>query len=320
MSAHIPAVTVIIPTYNRARLVGRSITSVLNQTYTDFELIVVDDGSTDNTTEEVQGFRDERLKCIKCHQNSGSPATPTNTVIKAARAPYIAILDSDDEWLPEKLQKQMAVISTAPPTLGVVYTDAWKLSEDGSREYWRSPRIMPSDGLVYARALDYGLAKIGTWSLLMRRECFDKVGLFDPRLRMYIETELLIRVSKYFLLYHIAEPLVNYYSTEGSLVSSREAMISGRKLILQEFYTDIQRDRRLLGKHFCGIGVLLCGGGRIKEGGPYVMKALRAYPPLVGTLLLLPAKRFLPAFIGICRRIRRWRARMRKTLFQSASS
>jgi len=102
-----PTVSVIIPTYNRAHLVGRSIQSVINQTYQDFEIIVVDDGSTDNTEDIIKEFqkKDKRIKHIKHNKNKGGSAA-RNTGIRAARGEYIAFLDSDDEWMPTKLEKQ----------------------------------------------------------------------------------------------------------------------------------------------------------------------------------------------------------------------
>ena len=105
-----PTVSIIIPTYNRAHLIGRAIQSVLNQTYQNFEIIVVDDGSTDNTEEMIKEFQkhDKRIKYIRHEKNRGGAAA-RNTGIKVARGEYIAFQDSDDEWLPEKLEKQMDV-------------------------------------------------------------------------------------------------------------------------------------------------------------------------------------------------------------------
>ena len=101
-----PTVSVVIPTYNRAPLIGRSIKSVLNQTYQDFEIIIVDDASTDNTKEVVSNFNDERIRYIQHEENKGEAAA-RNTGIKATRCDYIAPQDSDDEWIPEKLSTQI---------------------------------------------------------------------------------------------------------------------------------------------------------------------------------------------------------------------
>jgi len=107
-----PTVSVIIPTYNRAHMVGRAIQSVLNQMYKEFELIVVDDGSTDNTEEVVKGFGDERLRYIRLSEKSGGSAVPRNTGLKVARGEYIACLDDDDSWLDrDKLKAQVEFLS-----------------------------------------------------------------------------------------------------------------------------------------------------------------------------------------------------------------
>ena len=108
-------------------MIARSIESVLSQTFQDFEIIVVDDGSTDNTEEVVNSFNDERIRYVRHEQNKGEAAA-RNTGIKLARGDYIASQDSDDEWLPEKLARQIEVFENSPPEVGVVYTGFWKLS------------------------------------------------------------------------------------------------------------------------------------------------------------------------------------------------
>ena len=124
MSKEKPTVSVIIPTYNRAKLLPRAIKSVLNQTFKDFEVIIVDDGSTDNTEEVINEFQkhNKRIKYIRHEKNKGAAAA-RNTGIKIAQGEYIAFQDSDDEWLPNKLEKQMEIFESAPAEIGVVYTD-----------------------------------------------------------------------------------------------------------------------------------------------------------------------------------------------------
>ena len=103
-----PTISVIIPTYNRADFIGRAIESVLDQTYQDFEIIVIDDGSKDNTENIVKSFDDTRITYIRLKDNKGA-AVARNTGIGTARGKFIAFQDSDDEWLPQKLAKQMEV-------------------------------------------------------------------------------------------------------------------------------------------------------------------------------------------------------------------
>ena len=273
-----PTVSVIIPTYNRAHVLSRSIKSVLCQTYQDFELIIMDDGSTDNTEEIVKYFDDSRIRYFRRKINSGSPVVPTNEGIEAAKGKYIAVQDSDDEWLQEKLEKQIRVFEDTTPKVGIVYTDMWRVSDDGKKKYWRSPRIMPEDGIIYKQALGYRVVKIGTQTLMIKADCFRKAGLFDERFRMCIDTELLIRMSKYYHFYHIGEPLVNYFLTANSLVRDKDSLITARKMILETYFEDIKGDNKLLAKHYRGIGMDLCRNREFGQGVSYLIKAAMTYP------------------------------------------
>lgn len=109
IGAQVSEVSIIIPTYNRASSLKRTLISIINQTYTDYEVIIVSNGSTDNTKDIVDQFQDERLKYI-FQKGSGSPASPRNTGIKSSKGDYIAFCDDDDLWLPEKLEKQIAFL------------------------------------------------------------------------------------------------------------------------------------------------------------------------------------------------------------------
>ena len=126
-----PETSVIIPTYNRADVLSRAIESVLEQSYQDFELIIVDDGSTDGTESVVHQYDDDRLIYIT-QSNAGANAA-RNRGIKAATGEYIAFLDSDDEFLPLKLARCVNVLSQAPPSCGGVYSSFRKI-RDGKVE------------------------------------------------------------------------------------------------------------------------------------------------------------------------------------------
>jgi glycosyltransferase involved in cell wall biosynthesis len=115
-----PSVSVIIPTYNRQHMVDRALGSVLNQTYRDVEVIVVDDCSSDDTEQVIARIDDTRIRYMRHEINRGAPAA-RNSGFAAARGMYVAFLDSDDEWLPEKLEKQLNLFHIAPDTVGVVY-------------------------------------------------------------------------------------------------------------------------------------------------------------------------------------------------------
>ncbi|MFI5364166.1 MAG: glycosyltransferase family 2 protein [Candidatus Binatia bacterium] len=159
-----------LPTYNRETLIDRSIRSVLNQTYRDFELIVVDDGSTDTTMEEVQRIHDPRMRTIRIAENRGAGAA-RNVGIRHAAGRFIAFQDSDDEWVPVKLERHMRVFEMCAPTVGVVYSDMHRIRRDGSTHYHRSPAITPGV-LIGPRTRSYQVYRLGIQSTVIRRECF----------------------------------------------------------------------------------------------------------------------------------------------------
>lgn len=289
-NAGYPMVSVILPTYNRAQLVGRALRSVLDQTYRDFELIVVDDGSSDHTAEVVRSFADPRIRYL-CHDENRGAAAARNTGIGAARGEYVAFLDSDDEWLPEKLRRQIEVLQEAPPTVGVIYTDMWRISKEG-KKYWHSSRAMPEDGIVYQHVLDDQLVGICMPSVAVRRGCFAKVGNFDEKFPRLIERDLLIRMAKYFHFCHIEEPLVNHYDTGEGISSDNRLLIRALKLILEKYRDDIEENRKSLARHQYVIGNLLCQSGEMDEGRTYLLGAVKSYPLNIKYLIAAIASSF----------------------------
>lgn len=240
-----PKVSVIIPTYNRAHLVGRAIQSVLAQTFRDFQLIVIDDGSTDNTPEVVSSIRDERVRYIR-HEKNGGASAARNSGIRAASGAYIAFQDSDDEWMTDKLEKQMKAFENVASDVGVVYTGFWKIEGD-KKTYIPSRKIEPKDGNLHSLLLRSNF--IGGPVVLMKRECFDKAGMFDEELPMLNDWELWIRVSKYYQFKYLNEPLVMAYHTPGGVNKQRyRTQALARKLIFERHYEDMKRNRRLPGK------------------------------------------------------------------------
>lgn len=274
-SAALPKVSVIIPTYNRAHVVGRAIQSVLDQTYRDLELIVVDDCSIDNTEEIVEGFDDKRIIYVRHKTNKGAGAA-RNTGIRAARGEYIAFQDSDDEWLPDKLEKQMKVFGMASPQVGIVYSDMLRIVR-GKREYFSSPHTEPGDGVIYKEAFHrvYG---IGTQTVVIRRQCLEEAGMFDPELPALEDFELFIRLSKSYYFYHVIEPLVNFFDTSESISHNWSAVVAAFELILKRYYEDIRKEKKSLARYYLNIIVYLRIYGPLKETLTYLVKLAKASP------------------------------------------
>lgn len=282
-----PSVSVIIPTYNRAHLIGRAIQSVLNQTYQDFEIIIVNDGSSDNTEDIIKAFNEERIRYIGYEENKGAAAA-INIGIMAARGQYIAFQDSDDEWLPEKLEKQMRVFKDTSPEVGVVYTGFWKI-KGNHRVYIPSKQITRKEGDVHTILLAGNF--VTNQAAVVKTECFGKVGMFDERLPRLVDWELFLRISEYYQFKCIDEPLMIAYLQPDSISADRSAFIKALKLILEKHFKDFDKDKRALAGHFSAIGRALCSDGQLKQGRKYLIKAVTAYPlnikPLLATLVSL---------------------------------
>jgi glycosyltransferase involved in cell wall biosynthesis len=193
-----PTVSVIIPTYNRAQWIGASIQSVLDQTYTDYEIIVVDDGSTDDTAEVIRAFTD-RVRYF--YQENGGSAAARNRGLQEARGEYIAFLDSDDLFLPEKLHKQVEYLQHNPH-IGMVYS-AYTNIDHNHNELG----IIPAQytGHIYRQMLFH--CNIQTSSVMIRRQVIETVGLFDIALPMAQDVDYWIRVARHFEIGAITEPL-----------------------------------------------------------------------------------------------------------------
>ena len=247
-----PTVSVIIPTYNRAHLIGRAIKSVLNQTYQDFEIIVVNDGSTDNTEEVVKSFSDKRIKYIWHEKNKGAAAA-RNTGIKIAKGEYIAFQDSDDEWFPNKLEKQMKIFKKESPNLGIVYTGFYRI-KDSEKKYIPSHEIVKKEGSIYEELLKGSF--ITTQSILVRKECFKKVGIFDENLPRLQDWELVIRLSKYYEFKCIDEPLLISYYTTDSISANHKALIEALELILTKHYKNFNNYKEILSRHYFSLGTI----------------------------------------------------------------
>ena len=164
-----PKVSVIIPTHNRAESLRSAITSVLNQTYQDFEIIIIDDASKDNTREVIAHFSDTRIKYIYNQLGKGDAGSRNIGIINSS-GEYIALLDDDDEWLPEKLEMQTYLLDNGPSEVGGVYTGRIPIEKV-------SGRILPIYNPKTTDLLKENC--ITTSSILIRKKCFEKYGLFD---------------------------------------------------------------------------------------------------------------------------------------------
>ncbi len=224
-----PVVSVVLPTYDRAAVIGRSIRSVLGQTYGDFELIVVDDGSTDATLERVASFHDGRIRCIRLERNRGAAAA-RNAGIEAAQGRLLAFQDSDDEWLPEKLDRQVRAFERCGPDVAVVYSDMERIHRDGTRVYHRSPAVLRGRLIDPATGF-YQVCNLGIQSAVIRREHLAAVGDFNEELRALEDLELFVRLSRRAGFHHLPVPLVRYHESAGISQDMAAKLVARRHLL-----------------------------------------------------------------------------------------
>lgn len=238
MSVDAPLVSVVLPTYNRARLIARAVRSVLQQSYPFLELIVVDDGSTDGTDAVVRAFRDPRLRFFRLARNRG-PAAARNEGIRHARGELLAFQDSDDEWLPQKLARQVPALLAAPPGVAMVYGSVVRVAANGRERCFAAPVFTPEDETTFDRALALGVGGIAMPACLIRREAFLEVGGFDEHLRCLEDTELFIRLARHYRFQYLEPPLVRYYATPDSISLNDAALIAAGHYFLDKFAADL---------------------------------------------------------------------------------
>lgn len=218
-------ISVIIPSYNRENTILRSVKSVLAQTYRDIEVIVVDDCSTDQTSEVVQNIRDSRLKYYRLKKNSGACAA-RNYGIDQARGELIAFQDSDDEWMPEKLEKQMEHLEKSYAEICVC--PLWSVDEENGKRELRPINGFNENSFTTEKFLERSL--VSTQVILGYRYCFEEER-FDTEMPRLQDWDLALRLIQKYKFTYCAEPLVIQYIQKDSISkSSKKAMVAFRNI------------------------------------------------------------------------------------------
>ncbi len=217
-----PLVSVIIPTFNRIEYIGECLDSILSQTYKQIEILVIDDGSTDNTDKEIKRYGDKRLKYIIL-EHSGIPSIPRNEGIRRASGNFMAFCDSDDIWSPKKLEIQMALISENK--WNACSTDAWIIGSNGKR-YFDDYKRKYDDPLLEILWNNYVI----TSSIVINSDYIHDLQFNTSRsLVGYEDYYLWLSVSTKTVIEYIDEPLIGYRKHSESL-SSKIELQSLRKL------------------------------------------------------------------------------------------
>ncbi len=273
-----PEVSIIVRTYNRVDLLRRAISSTLAQTYANFEIVVVDDGSDDGTGEMVAAIADRRVRYVRT-DHCGSAAAAANVGLLASQGQFIAFLDDDDEWLPDKLKVQMSVFGNAGEQTGVVYSGAW-LAEgnNGARSYWPPARFKNTAGHIH-KALFSQSNFIPCVTVVVRKMCFDHVGGFDESLPAAEDYDMWIRISRDYRFAYVPEALAIHHVTAGCMTSDHRRYVAARQLLLRKYDTEFMAyGRKKSADFYCRMGGLLFIAGDSLEGRQYMLSAIKRYP------------------------------------------
>jgi glycosyltransferase involved in cell wall biosynthesis len=224
-----PRVAVIITTYNRRDFVGEAVASVLAQSVADFELLVVDDGSTDNTEEVVRPYlQDKRVRYVS--KANGGQASALNFGLARTSAPLVCFLDSDCRWLPEKLEAQLAALRDHP-AVGVVYGENEVI--DASGQVTGRMTMSRFSGRVVTQLLYDNFVNFNC--SMIRRELLERVGAFNEQLRRNPDYDLWLRMSMVTEFLHMNRVLAQYRVMQDQLSSDRDARFASNRDILAAF-------------------------------------------------------------------------------------
>ena len=269
-------VSVIIPTYNRAEFLGSAIESALKQTFTDLEIIVSDDMSTDNTRELVESFEDQRIRYI-LNKGEKGPSAARNTAILASKGEYIAFLDDDDEWLPDKLQKQVELLDNSRPNICGVYSNRLFIEKKTGKIISDNPGTEILEGNLLNQLIIK--SPIHTSTVVIRKSCLDEIGLFDETISYMEDYDLWIRLSMKWDFEYISRPLAKaYVHGIAHLSHNLEGQTKGRERILKRYKHLLQKNKRRWGEFYICQGAEYCQLKQMKEGRKTILKGIITYP------------------------------------------
>ena len=234
-----PLVSIVIPTYNRAHCISQTIKSVIEQTRTDWELIIIDNNSTDNTLEIISNFSDKRIS-IRQIENNGIVASSRNLGIKSSKGKYVAFLDSDDWWMPEKLEIALCALECGSD---LVYHDLYKISKLPVvvKDHLRVP-TRPLNCPVFVDLLTNGNAIVNS-SVVVRRSFLQEISGFSEEEDLVGSEDFdgWIRISRLTEKFERLEDVLGYYWDGGGNLTSAKLTLSNNLFLSHRYETDLNR-------------------------------------------------------------------------------
>jgi len=270
-----PTVSVVIPTADRPALLARAVESVLAQTFTDFELLVVDDGSTAAIDPALGAGRLARARVIR-HDARRGAAAARNTGTRAARGRFVAFLDDDDRWLPEKLARQLERFAAASPTTGAVYCGFRLVSDLSGRTDRCFEPCEPA-----ARFEDFLRSSLFGASIpLIERRCLDAVGGFDEALPATHDRDLWLRLARQHDFAFVPDVLVDCHLHGRQITTDLDAKIVAKERMLEKYRADLERHPSILTADLVRLGMMHFAAGHGERGRACLREAIeRGAPP-----------------------------------------
>jgi glycosyltransferase involved in cell wall biosynthesis len=287
-----PLVSVVIPAYNCARTITQTIESALNQEDADLEVIVVDDGSSDATTEIVEAIPDARVRLVR--QSNAGPAAARNTGTLNARGTWVAYLDADDVWLPHKLRTQLSVLSSRPDVFAV-QASAY-IVDDQLNVLWLKRCTQPENLLLTFLRFQNMPNAPSSW--IVDREKLSEIGNWDADLAILEDWEFSLRMARYCNPVCLPEPLSMYRQHPGNRSQELDIHIAPGFRVLGRLFADPTlpaevRDRER--EAYARFYTMLCGGAlrtnRWSTSAHWGLKAVRTDPRMLSYIAAMPLRR-----------------------------
>jgi glycosyltransferase involved in cell wall biosynthesis len=267
-----PLVSVIVPTFQRPDFLRAALRSVLRQTFKDLEVVVVDDGSAMDLKPVLSVLDDVRLRYVRHDSNRGEAAA-RNTGIRRASGEYVAFLDDDDEWLPEKVSLQLETFARSSPTVGCV-TGGFAVIHDGRVI---SEEIPTRRGDLLEDLLVRNI--VGPPSTVMiRRDCLDRVGLFDESIAFGVDYDLWIRVAERYHFEFVPEIVTRYTLHRGQMSNDPFIWGRGHDDLMRKHDGRLRRDRWREARFYLRLGRTMSLRGHVTEARRALVTSLRHNP------------------------------------------
>lgn len=282
MTGSTPRVSVIIPAFNRATTLRASVESVLRQSYTDLELIVVDDCSSDDTANIALAFDDPRIRLLRTTSNLGAGGA-RNVGVANSRGSWIAFQDSDDEWLPTKLEKQMALLDKGGAGQVAAYCGLLRLGElndvaDARLEmsYVPGKSQLKVDGELIEELLRTSM--ISTQTLVVRKNIFESIGGFDAELTPIEDWDFALSLCQKGLIKFVDQPLVLQRFSENSISRDGDKRLISQIRVVEKHYSTFSKYPGILAYQYRLISGALRRKGDFAEALRYLLRAIKVHP------------------------------------------